>query len=291
MIVKCGLDQIIERFEINNYDSNILACYDLHPHGKGYNIVILEVCSIILITQGETSIRYNNYEVHLTKDCLFIYYPGIIYYFIDESDDLDMRVITINTKFLTDILKKSHFYRDFWLDSLIVLRYGLKLQPTQQQTIYAIMTQLKDTISNNKSFKIQRYELLIMNFFLELAEILQHGKMFNEFKFSSLKKNIFIHFMDLAKKNFIQHRDIEFYANQLGISTIYLSRVVKKTTNSTVLKILEELVLIEACIELTSKSKTISEIASFLNFADQASFSRFFKKKFHKTPSQYRNDI
>ena len=47
-------------------------------------------------------------------------------------------------------------------------------------------------------------------------------------------EEIFIDFIRLLPRYFVEHHDIPFYADQLHISTVYLSRVVRQVTGRTV---------------------------------------------------------
>ena len=105
------------------------------------------------------------------------------------------------------------------------------------------------------------------------------------------KKNIYIDFIELAKENYKKHKDINFYAKKLNITPTYLSRVTKRTSNVTVIKILDEMILMEACYLINMKTLNMKEIACELGFADQATFTHFFRRYLKISPTEYKNSL
>ncbi len=95
----------------------------------------------------------------------------------------------------------------------------------------------------------------------------------------------------LIDKNFIHHSPATFYAEELNMSLQRLNSLTKKTLNKTVADLIQDRMLSEAKRLLAYSTHTISEIAYYLNFNDNAYFTRFFKKSTTLTPEQYRKQI
>ena len=103
------------------------------------------------------------------------------------------------------------------------------------------------------------------------------------------KKGIYEIFLHHLYRNFRKERQIRFYADKLNVSTVYLSRMVKEISGTTVNDHATSLVYKEICNLLTHSDMTIGEIADYLNFSDQSSLSNFFKQRSGMTPLAYRN--
>ena len=101
-------------------------------------------------------------------------------------------------------------------------------------------------------------------------------------------EEIFIEFIRLLPRYFAQHHDIPFYADQLHISTVYLSRVVRQVTGRTVIDYINQMLMIEATFLLKTSQLSISQIADYLHFADTPSFSKFFLRLKGMSPKEYR---
>lgn len=98
---------------------------------------------------------------------------------------------------------------------------------------------------------------------------------------------IFRKFRKLLTAHYRQHHDIGFYADELHISTTYLSRIVKQTTGNTVRFLISELLCADARRMLVCTDLDIKEIASQLGFSDQSVFGKFFVKKTGLSPLKF----
>ena len=92
----------------------------------------------------------------------------------------------------------------------------------------------------------------------------------------------------ISNYNYRLHHDIGFYADELNISTTYLSRIVKQTTGNTVRFLISELICADARRMLVCTDLDIKEIASQLGFSDQSVFGKFFVKKTGLSPLKFR---
>lgn len=92
----------------------------------------------------------------------------------------------------------------------------------------------------------------------------------------------------ISNYNYRLHHDIGFYADELNISTTYLSRIVKQTTGNTVRFLISELLCADARRMLVCTDLDIKEIASQLGFSDQSVFGKFFVKKTRLSPLKFR---
>ena len=99
---------------------------------------------------------------------------------------------------------------------------------------------------------------------------------------------IFRKFRKLLTAHYRQHHDIGFYADELHISTTYLSRIVKQTTGNTVRFLISELLCADARRMPVRPALDIKEIASQLGFSDQSVFGKFFVKKTGLSPLKFR---
>ena len=97
-----------------------------------------------------------------------------------------------------------------------------------------------------------------------------------------------IYNLNSRSHNYKKHHDILFYANNLNISTTYLSRIVKNITGHTVHFHISELLCTEAKRLLDTTDMGIKEIADELDFSDQSVFGKFFVKATGVSPLKYR---
>jgi len=98
-------------------------------------------------------------------------------------------------------------------------------------------------------------------------------------------------FLTLVKKNYSEHRDVEYYAVKMNMTAKYLSAVVKKTSGKTPLEWIENYVILDAKAQLSSTLNTIQQITYNLNFPSQSFFGRYFKRATGMSPSEYRASV
>jgi AraC family transcriptional activator of pobA len=95
-------------------------------------------------------------------------------------------------------------------------------------------------------------------------------------------------FRQLVEKNFIRLREVKQYADKLNITSKHLSDVVKETFGKSPREMINDMLLLEAKVQLGSTDKTITEIAFDLNFTDQSHFNHFVKKLTGNSPLELR---
>ena len=102
------------------------------------------------------------------------------------------------------------------------------------------------------------------------------------------EEQIGYNFKKLVSQHYLIYRNIEFYAQELNISTNYLHKVVKNHFHKTPAEIVNIALLSECKVRLSDSSESITQIADHLQFTNIQSFSRYFKKQTGKTPSSFR---
>lgn len=98
-------------------------------------------------------------------------------------------------------------------------------------------------------------------------------------------------FIRLANRHHVERRFLDFYADQLGISTKHLSRTVKRYTGIPAVEWIDIFIVIDAKILLSTTTLSIREIADRLNFSSQSFFGKYFKKYTGISPKDYRRAV
>ncbi|WP_231424711.1 AraC family transcriptional regulator [Pedobacter sp. Leaf250] len=158
------------------------------------------------------------------------------------------------------------------------------------QNIKSVALQLNYYININKTIKFKN-ELVIsllttLIYMISgklLANLLSHSQI------DSRKEEITIRFLELVSMHYKNHKDLEFYADQLLISVKYLSNCVRETTQSPPTKFLSYALLNEAKRLLLNSKNPLNIIADDLGFSDQYAFGKFFKKQTGYSPRNFKN--
>ena len=95
-------------------------------------------------------------------------------------------------------------------------------------------------------------------------------------------------FVNLVSERCIENRSVEYYANELGITSKYLSLICKRWAGRNALKVIDEAVVYKAKELLAQQGLSIQEVALRLNFVSQSFFGKYFKQRVGVSPSRYR---
>lgn len=157
--------------------------------------------------------------------------------------------------------------------------------------IYRLMKKLIDGAETRHKGRILSNYLDIL--YLTLNESLLNNasrqSVAGRFHHNNRQTEIYHTFVNLVKEQFRQHRDVEYYAKALCLSSGHLSRIVKNQSGKTVAEWIKEYIILEAKVLLKSSTDAVYQISDTLNFPNTSFFCKYFKDKTGLTPNQYRN--
>ncbi|MDU5336550.1 AraC family transcriptional regulator [Enterococcus sp.] len=99
------------------------------------------------------------------------------------------------------------------------------------------------------------------------------------------------HILTFIYKHYNENINLKAVSNYFHFSPSYISKLIKKRTQMSFKKYLTETRLNHAQYEVSNTKKRLSDIALEVGFPSNKSFIACFKKKYGKTPSQYRKEI
>lgn len=241
-----------------------------------------------LVTEGRVKIVYNGQVLTLQADDLYVYSPGLEVTVEEVSDDyraiclLADEHITIESPIAHDLVHLAY--------APIVQLHQPKLTLSHEDArrLADLLRDIIGYLHSDHIYKEKVLQMLYAVFLLELQNVQE--KVMTRREVPQRIEDLFIGFIRLLPLHFIEHHDIGFYANALNISTVYLSRVVRRVAGRTVIDYINQMLLMEASFLLNTTSLSIAQIADRLHFADAPSFSKFFSRMKGQTPGEYRNE-
>ena len=129
---------------------------------------------------------------------------------------------------------------------------------------------------------------LLQIFFLDTYDKVQRYFTEEQINGSNRKEELFKKFINLVHTYCATQRDVVFYADQLCISTRYLSAITKQEAENSAKEIIDENLILELKMALQSTGMSLKEIADKYRFPDQSFFGRYFKKHTGMSPKEYR---
>ena len=239
-----------------------------------------------VIIEGQAVINYNGKNITLNPGDLYTYTPGFSITVVSATHNylalslLAEEEMVFDSPVIRNVIRAAYF-------PIVELHVPkLSLSEDNARRLCHRMSEFADYQRSSHIFKTDMLRLLYSAFLLDLLDIQQCS--INPHHFSERAEELFLEFIRLLPNNFVEHRDIGFYAGKLCVTTIYLSRIVRQITGRTVLDYINQMLLMEALWQLQHTTKTIVQIAEALHFADHASFCRFFKRLKGISPKEYR---
>lgn len=246
----------------------------------------LSCYTFTLVTEGWLTMNYNGIEIHLTKGDLYIYSPGLSVTILSISQDYRSYCLmvdehtTLETPSIRDMVSMAY---------LPIVQLSEPKLSLPQETAALLESRMREIINylhSDNTYKQQVLRMLYAIFLLDLQNA--QDRIIVQRHVPQRIEEIFIGFNRLLPLNFVEHHDIGFYADQLHITSDYLSRVVKRVTGRTVIDYINQMLLMEASFLLRTSKLSIAQIGQRLNFADAPSFTKFFSRQKGMTPKEYR---
>ena len=242
--------------------------------------------AFVLVDKGWMTVHYNGHQLTFHPNDLCTYSPGLPVTVIATSDDfhgfclMADEHITIEAPYVHDLVHLAY---------LPIVQLHEPKQTLPSDTAQHLIMKMREIIGYIHSDHIYKGEVLRMLYAVFLLDLqnAQNSAIVHR-QTPQRVEEIFIGFIRLLPRYFVEHHDIPFYADQLNISTVYLSRVVRQVTGRTVVDYVNQMLLMEASFLLQTSQLSISQIAEHLHFADTPSFSKFFSRLKGMSPKEYR---
>ncbi len=133
-----------------------------------------------------------------------------------------------------------------------------------------------------------RYLLLAV---LTKLERVTHNQLYDSRAGRSSQVVTFDNFLRILEYNYKRPAGVDFYAEKLNMSTRNLNHISRSVFGTSITEVIETRKMIEARSQLLSTDKTIAEIGFDLGYNEKSYFTRVFRKRTGKTPSEFRDQV
>lgn len=244
--------------------------------------------SIGLVLSGEKALNIGLDSYHISSPGLLMMGPDLIRQWSDDGKHIDGMLLFFTEDFIISGLSDVFFIRSFSYFAKTGNNF-LKLTPDLLVKFKSIFDQIE---SKNMSSDINRLDVIryyIRIILYEAEEIYRHQSHAHKTTYTQAE-NITRKFKQLLKENFIKHREVQYYADRLYITSKHLSQTLKGHTGKTASDWINEIVVLEAKVLLQNNENTITQISEHLNFSNSSFFGKFFKRNTTLNPKEYRNN-
>ena len=245
------------------------------------NFYILGLCA-----EGWVEFYVDDKLVKISPNCLFAAGPQNTIQKIKQSLNCKLRYLFFSTDFMLKNIINAYELKSFLFFSanrkLYIQLEKEEVEPLLQ--LYNILKNKRDKLSSEHQNEIIRS--LFYTFLFEAAAIYQKKRLAQP-KFTR-DAELNLKFQQLLVQTAKKKHNLKFYSDSLFITPKYLIHAIKKSSGKTPGKLIDEAIIAEAKLLLKDRDQTIASVSEQLQFSDQASFSKFFKKNTGITPVSYR---
>lgn len=251
--------------------------------------LFLNAAIAVFVLSGTATVFINYKPYTVWSGTLVLLSATHLFHFKGCSEDFNCRGLFVSKEFMDEMDSTDMIYRR--------IKYGVRLYNTpviqlEERQLFLLLQRMVaiEGAINNTDHLYQKEMILnhLFAFYLDLSNILDHRKEFQDSSNLTRYEWIIKTFIDLLATCYRQEHKVEFYASRLNISAHYLSLIVKRITGQSVCDFIFEMLYSEARNLLIHSKLSIQEIASLLNFSDQSSFGKFFKRKAGLSPVDFR---
>lgn len=215
---------------------------------------------------------------------LCITIPGCILEQGDISSDFRCLCVVMSESFLGGLGLTYDF------KTLLTIQDKPILELTEKQlaSIFKYYDMAYSVLGSTNPYKTEIIKHLTCAFFYGLGHYFFEN---NSNRILSNDEKLMQQFIKEVQQHYKQKRKVIFYAEQLHISTGYLSTIVRKVSGRTATEWIDDYVILEAKALLKSGKTTIQQVSLELGFPSQSFFGKYFKRHTGVSPKEYRESI
>ena len=241
------------------------------------------------ISSGEMELQIDYLAHQVQKNSIIFIMPTHITSFKKGSDNLKGWVLAISRSYLSKLSFTNQ-------QQPVVISYmqvkknpHTVFEPAEFQSLYKSLEFVRSKMRDQGHiFYKEAINIALKMFFLDLGNYYLCKREHYITPTLTRKEELFIDFQNLLRENCMKQHEVGFYANKLCITTQYLTTILKEQSGKSASQWIQEALIIEAKGMLKSPRTNIQQIADELNFPDQSTFGKFFKKHAGMSPLSFR---
>ena len=262
---------------------NLIIGHPYHPKNP----------AILFLKKGHITLKEQINRIELKDQSAILIDTNSVYEYLYISEEIELYMLIYKRSYVENLTLKFNRL-SVYQNVRQVMRTNFRFDETEILGFWSSLTSLKfflEQYTFSSMYFEEIVESLMSAILYQLAGIVSEAN--REYSRSAMTRSeqIVLQFIKLVSDYHLEEKSVGFYARKMFLSTRHLSSVVKEVTEKTAHQIINEFTLNEAKALLSSTIKPVNEIAYILKFSDLYSFSHFFKKHLHLSPTEYRNQF
>lgn len=292
-LAKLTIEKLIETTSISpeNRLSSDVILFDKDVKLAGYEEIFSQPCrldaiTVLVCTAGSMRVKVNLQDHAITSGMMIVNLPQNIVQ-VDHSEDFSANGIIISAPYIKslsvgmDMLMPLYFYfqrhttiRLTGDELSLIWRYGELIG----QSVLSHKSKYKrEIVGNLASLLCYTVSDIIVSRGKDVDDSITHKHAL-----------IYEQFMRLLIEHHLSERSLLFYAEKMGLSPKYFSKIIYDFSGRSAADWIDEYVILEAKALLRYSRMSIMQIAKHLNFTTQSFFGRYFKHQTGVSPGEYR---
>ncbi len=242
-----------------------------------------------LCEKGGARILLNNHIYNLKESTISIIPPFSSMRFIEKSDNLEGWIMKMDMEDIADAMLQIPYDK-----KLEIRRDSCRcITNAQQERIMNLKKVIEDRVASMGEEGYFMVGNIIRSlkkaFCYEVTQACASGAEHRE-KQKDRNDEVFNIFLSSLSLKFATERSVAYYAELQDLSPAYFSAIIKAVSGKPAKFWIENQIFTSAVNYLRNPNFSIGEIAGILNFPDQSSFGKFFKKISGLSPFDYRKN-
>ncbi len=241
---------------------------------------------IIFAYAGHGRHQIDGQIADLDPFCVSLIAKGQVHRF-EYSADLSIYLLRFTDDFLPAELVSPTWDYHAMLFNHVGLNQTLRLSPPDAEDVIRCMDLIEHEYMLGTAF--QRYTALrhlLAVLVIRLGRVVEDALCPTEVTREAL--NVYQGFVTLLEQHFADRHDVQFYADELRLPPVKLSRLLHSLLGRTTKQIIDERIVLEARRLLQYTPQSVGEIAYALGYSDQFHLSKAFKRLAGVSPQEYR---
>lgn len=254
--------------------------------GRTFHMGIVIIC---ICKQGSVKLTMNSREVVIKKGDMFVNFGDSMVSDVERSDDFSATAIVVSHDFLQEsVMSLMHLwpYLLHLMENPVVELGNNELERLVKN--YNLI--IERLMQEDHCFRREATIASVQACYLDVCDFLKR-KVPRGQRLQTRSYALFDQFVRLVANNYVEHRDVQWYADMMQITPKYLSEVVKEVSGRTSSQWITNFVITELKSLLRNSDLSIKEIAVEMNFPNQSFLGKYFKNVVGMSPNDFRLGI
>ena len=241
--------------------------------------------AILFITQGTLNGRFNHLNIEMRAPAVAYIFNDHILHYNNSSPDLRVRLLSYSPIIADELLLSMSYDKIHYA----YVRPVTHLDEPNMQVVMHYLDLIEELMRQESEDRQTTIVQLIRSLLSFLFEF--YANSLSSQKPLSRTEELTGRFLSLVDQNCHKHHNINWYANELHLTPMYVANMVKQVTGRTAGDCITETIIRQAKSLLLTTALTILEISDRLGFKNQSHFGTFFRRATGMSPKAFRKRL